>query len=87
MLLGLISGILIIAQTWLLAALLHALIIAHTPREQLLPSFVWLATTFALRALLSWLRERVGFICGQVIRQLIRQQVLDKLQQLGPAWI
>ncbi|EFW12359.1 fused cysteine transporter subunits of ABC superfamily: membrane component/ATP-binding component [Serratia symbiotica str. Tucson] len=87
MLLGLISGILIVAQTWLLAALLHALIIAHTPREQLLPSFVWLATTFALRALLSWLRERVGFICGQVIRQRIRQQVLDKLQQLGPAWI
>lgn len=86
-LLGLISGILIVAQTWLLAALLHALIIAHTPREQLLPSFVWLATTFALRALLSWLRERVGFICGQVIRQRIRQQVLDKLQQLGPAWI
>jgi len=87
MLLGLISGILIAAQTWLLAALLHALIIAHTPREQLLLSFVWLATTFALRALLSWLRKRVGFICGQVIRQRIRQKVLDKLQQLGTAWI
>ncbi|MBB1174922.1 ABC transporter transmembrane domain-containing protein, partial [Klebsiella pneumoniae] len=38
-------------------------------------------------ALLSWLRERVGFQCGQVIRQRMRQQVLDKLQQLGPAWI
>lgn len=37
--------------------------------------------------MLSWLRERIGFICGQVIRQRIRQQVLDKLQQLGPAWI
>lgn len=87
MLLGLASGILIVAQAWLLASLLHALIIEHQPRGELVSSFIWLAATFALRAFLSWLRERVGFICGQVIRQRMREQVLDKLQQLGPAWI
>ncbi|MFV8983434.1 heme ABC transporter permease/ATP-binding protein CydD [Serratia fonticola] len=87
MLLGLASGILIVAQAWLLASLLHALIIEHQPRGELVSSFIWLAATFALRAFLSWLRERVGFICGQVIRQRMRSQVLDKLQQLGPAWI
>lgn len=87
MLLGLISGLMIVAQAWLLATLLHALIIEHTPRGQLISTFVWLASTFALRALLSWLRERIGFICGQVIRRRMRQQVLNKLQQLGPAWI
>ncbi len=43
MLLGLFSGLLIVAQAWLLASLLHALIIEHTPREQLIPSFIWLA--------------------------------------------
>lgn len=36
MLLGLFSGLLIVAQAWLLASLLHALIIEHTPREQLI---------------------------------------------------
>ncbi|WP_447875050.1 heme ABC transporter permease/ATP-binding protein CydD [Serratia fonticola] len=87
MLLGLASGILIVAQAWLLASLLHALIIEHQPRGELVSSFIWLAATFALRAFLSWLRERVGFICGQVIRQRMRAQVLDKLQQLGPSWI
>ena len=87
MLLGLASGILIVAQAWLLASLLHALIIEQQPRGELVWSFIWLAATFALRAFLSWLRERVGFICGQVIRQRMRAQVLDKLQQLGPAWI
>lgn len=87
MLLGLASGILIVAQAWLLASLLHALIIEHQPRGELVSSFIWLAATFALRAFLSWLRERVGFICGQVIRQRMRAQVMDKLQQLGPAWI
>lgn len=87
MLLGLISGILIVAQSWLLASLLHALIIEHHPRSELISSFIWLAATFAIRAFLSWLRERVGFTCGQIIRQRMRAQVLDKLQQLGPAWI
>ncbi|MBO2007035.1 hypothetical protein J4732_14675 [Serratia marcescens] len=50
--------------------------------------FVYLAgRCVQLRALLSWLRERIGFLCGQVIRQRMRQQVLDKLRQLGPASI
>ncbi|MGK4328083.1 cysteine/glutathione ABC transporter permease/ATP-binding protein CydD [Lonsdalea quercina] len=87
LLLGLVSGLLIIAQAWLLAALLQALIIDHTPREQLFAPFSLLAATFCLRAIMSWIRERVGFRCGEVIRRQIRSQVLDRLQQLGPAWI
>ncbi|OSN02267.1 MULTISPECIES: heme ABC transporter permease/ATP-binding protein CydD [Lonsdalea] len=87
LLLGLVSGLLIIAQAWLLAALLQALIIDHTPRGQLIAPFSLLAATFCLRALVSWIRERVGFRCGEVIRRQIRSMVLDRLQQLGPAWI
>ncbi|WOA51821.1 heme ABC transporter permease/ATP-binding protein CydD [Dickeya solani] len=87
LMLGLTSGLLIMAQAWLLASLLHALIIAHTPRNELTTTFLLLAMTFVLRALINWIRERVGFRCGQTIRQHIRQQVLDRLQQLGPAWI
>ncbi len=37
--------------------------------------------------LVVWLRERVGFQAGQHIRYEIRRQVLDRLQQAGPAWI
>lgn len=87
LLLGLVSGLLIIAQAWLLAALLQALIIDHTPRGQLIAPFSLLAATFCLRAIVSWIRERVGFRCGEVIRKQIRSMVLDRLQQLGPAWI
>ncbi|AUQ25307.1 heme ABC transporter permease/ATP-binding protein CydD [Dickeya zeae] len=87
LLLGMVSGLLIMAQAWLLASLLHALIIDHTPRNHVVMTFLLLAATFVLRALVSWVRERVGFRCGQTIRQHIRQQVLDRLQQLGPAWI
>ncbi|MCL2895436.1 heme ABC transporter permease/ATP-binding protein CydD [Brenneria tiliae] len=87
LLLGFLSGVLIVAQAWLLAALLHALIIDHTPREALLTPFLLLVAAFVLRALNSLLRERVGFLCGQAVRQQIRKLVLDRLQQLGPAWV
>ncbi|QHQ15953.1 cysteine/glutathione ABC transporter permease/ATP-binding protein CydD [Pectobacterium parmentieri] len=87
LLLGFLSGALIVAQAWLLATLLHALIIEQTPRESLFSPFLLLIATFILRALNSLLRERVGFLCGQAVRQHIRKLVLDRLQQLGPAWV
>ncbi|MDP1412226.1 ABC transporter transmembrane domain-containing protein, partial [Klebsiella pneumoniae] len=40
-----------------------------------------------IRAWVVWLRERVGFQAWQHIRYEIRRQVLDRLQQAGPAWI
>lgn len=87
MLLGLLSGLLIIAQAWLLAGLLQALIMDQMPREALTNDFLLLAGTFAARAVVSWLRERVGFICGMKVRLQIRKIVLDRLEQLGPSWV
>lgn len=87
MMLGLLSGLLILAQAWLMAGLLHSLIIEHTPRDALLQSFLLMALTFVLRAVVTWLREQVGFICGRVIRQEMRKLALDRLEKLGPAWI
>jgi ATP-binding cassette subfamily C protein CydD len=87
MMLGLLSGLLILAQAWLMAGILHSLIIEHTPRDALLQSFLLMALTFVLRAVVTWLREQVGFICGRVIRQEMRKLVLDRLEKLGPAWI
>ncbi|SFN60472.1 heme ABC transporter permease/ATP-binding protein CydD [Xenorhabdus japonica] len=87
MLLGLISGLLIISQAWLLATILQALIMDNVPRENLINQFFMLAVTFTLRAIVNAVRERVGFICGKVVRQQIRNMVLDKLEQLGPLWV
>lgn len=86
-LLGFVSGILIIAQAGLLARILHHMIMENIPREALLLPFVLLVLVFILRAWVVWLRERVGFHAGQHIRFEIRRQVLDRLQQAGPAWI
>lgn len=58
----------------------------YSPKALLLP-FIVLVLIFILRAWVVWLRERVGFPAGQHIRFEIRRQVLDRLQQAGPAWI
>jgi len=86
-LLGLASGLVIVAQAWLLARILNYLIMENIPREALLLPFVQLVLVFVLRAWVVWLRERVGFHAGLHIRYEIRRQVLDRLQQAGPAWI
>jgi len=86
-LLGFISGLLIVGQAWLLARILNMMIMENIPREALLLPFVVLLLVFILRAWVVWLRERVGFHAGQHIRYEIRRQVLDRLQQAGPAWI
>ncbi|EOC1311800.1 heme ABC transporter permease/ATP-binding protein CydD [Cronobacter turicensis] len=86
-LLGVVSGLLIVAQAWLLADLLNDLIIKAIPREALLLPFVLLILVFVLRAWVVWLREKVGFHAGQHIRARIRQQVMNRLQEAGPAWI
>ncbi|MDX6022803.1 cysteine/glutathione ABC transporter permease/ATP-binding protein CydD [Scandinavium sp. V105_16] len=86
-LLGAVSGVLIIAQAYILARILHHMIMENIPREALLMPFVVLVLVFILRAWVVWLRERVGFHAGQHIRYEIRKIVLDRLQQAGPAWI
>ncbi len=85
--LGMLSALLIVCQAWLLASLLQALIVAGTPRAELLTSFALLLACFLLRALLAWAREKVGFEYGRAIRQALRRTVLDRLNALGPAWI
>ena len=86
-LLGFVSGVLIVAQAWIMARILQHMIMDNIPREALLLPFIVLMLVFVLRAWVVWLRERVGFHAGQHIRFEIRRQVLDRLQQAGPAWI
>jgi ATP-binding cassette subfamily C protein CydD len=86
-LLGLVSGLLIVAQAWLLARILQHMIMENIPREALLMPFILLVLVFVLRAWIVWLREKVGFYAGLHIRQEIRRKVLDRLHQAGPAWI
>lgn len=82
-----LSALILVAQTALLAYLLDHLIIQQTSPQNLIPQFLLLIIGFALRGLLLWLRERLGFKAGQQLRKIIRQQILDKIHLTGPAVI
>ena len=86
-LLASLSSVILVAQTYLLASLLHKLIMLNESATDLIPYFVGLVIGFALRAFILWLREKIGFKCGQLLRNIIRQQILDKIHQVGPATI
>lgn len=87
MMLGTINGLVIIIQAWLLATILHSLIIEQVNRESLILYFFGLIATTVIRAGLAWAKEKVGFLCGETVRKNIRKLVLDKLEALGPVWI
>ena len=84
---GFAGALVIIAQAWLLASLLQNLIVAQQLRGALLTDFILLLLCFVLRAVLHYAREMAGYRAGVAIRRALRQQVLDKLNDLGPAWV
>ena len=86
-LLAAVSSVILVCQTWLLATILHGLIINEINRTELLPHFIGLVICFALRGLIVWLREKIGFKCGEQLRNMIRKQILEKIHQVGPATI
>ncbi|WGW01612.1 cysteine/glutathione ABC transporter permease/ATP-binding protein CydD [Vibrio sp. YMD68] len=85
--LGVLSSVFLLAQAALLATILSQLIMDHVDKSELVPQFIALAATIALRAICAWGREIAGFRCGEQIRIYIRQLILDKLRALGPAYI
>ncbi len=84
---GFAGALVIIAQAWLMASLLQNLIVAQQPRATLLTDFLLLLLCFVLRAGLHYAREMAGHRAGVAIRRALRQQVLNRLNELGPAWI
>ena len=82
-----LSSLILVAQTYFLATLLDKLIMQHVDRAELVPYFIALIITFALRAVILWLREKIGFKAGRLLRNHMRQKILDKIHQVGPATI
>ncbi|CAE6898263.1 heme ABC transporter permease/ATP-binding protein CydD [Vibrio sp. B1FLJ16] len=85
--LGVLSSVFLLAQAALLASILHQLIIEQVDKSDLIWHFVALVATVIGRAACTWGRELAGYRCGEQIRVYIRQLILDKVHQLGPAYI
>ncbi|WP_392563695.1 cysteine/glutathione ABC transporter permease/ATP-binding protein CydD [Orbus wheelerorum] len=83
-LMGFMSAICIVAQAVLLALILQNLIIVKSDFIAVIPYFIGLMAVFVMRALLTYLREKINFVLGKSLRQSIRRQLIDKIEQVGP---
>jgi len=86
-LLGLLTGFSLMLQAYLISRILHQVIILELPPSALNNEFIYLLLLLPIRALLAFARERTSFEAGKRLRQQIRQTVLNKLTELGPAYI
>lgn len=84
---GLLNGLAILGQAYCIATILHQVIMLETPADKLFPYFAGLGGLLITRALLVYVREQVSFKAGMLLRQTMRQAILDKLVRLGPAFI
>ena len=81
---GAISASFMMGQMALIALMLHKIIIDHQTANQYLAEIGLLFGCFTVRAMLIWLRERMGFKAGQALRLHLRQQIIEKLLAVGP---
>jgi len=84
---GLLTGFALIAQAYLISTILHGIIMDNLPKTAFTQEFIYLVVLIPLRALLAFARERSSFEAGKRLRLHTRKAVLDKVNELGPAFI
>ncbi|QHB17968.1 heme ABC transporter permease/ATP-binding protein CydD [Mannheimia pernigra] len=83
-LLGIFGSLCMIGQMWLLATMLQKMIVEKLSPNTFINEIILLFGCFIARALLIFLRERIGFKAGQTLRLHLRKQILAKLEAVGP---
>lgn len=87
MALGLVSGLALIGQAWLLARVVNGVIFEHYDLPKIWPWLWTLLGIFALRALLALFSEQTAFHAAAGIKARVRDEVFRHLQALGPLYL
>ena len=85
--LGTASGVLVVAQAWMLAQLVAPAVLHHAGLRRALPWLAGLVAVYLLRFALVRGSERVAFRAGAALRQQLRGELLAHVQRLGPLWL
>ncbi len=83
-LLGVISGLLIILQSGLLAVIIDRVYLHHATRSTLFSFLITLLFTFIARAGITWLRENVSFQTAKSVKDTVRKNCFETLMTLSP---
>jgi ATP-binding cassette subfamily C protein CydD len=84
---GLLAGLALIGQAWLLARVVDGVIFRHDDLDRLWPWLWTLLGIFMVRALLALLCERTAFHAAARIKARVRDEVFRHLQALGPVYL
>ena len=82
--LGLVSGLLIILQSGILAGVIDRVYLHHATRSSLFDFIYLFLCVIILRAALTWLREMVSFRTAKTVKDTVRQSLFSHLMQLSP---
>lgn len=86
-LIGIINGVLIIVQAALLAYVFQQLIIEQQYWHQLMNCFILLTVVFSFRSLCSYFYQILGFKVAVAVKREVREELLNKIELLGPAYV
>ncbi|GBQ08894.1 thiol reductant ABC exporter subunit CydD [Acidiphilium acidophilum] len=84
--LGAIGGLLLVAQAWLLALILNAVIIDHLGLAAVRLWLIALLVIFAARAIVTAATDIAAFEAVAIIKRDLRRKVYAQLEALGPVW-
>ncbi len=87
LILGVLSGVLLIIQASVMARMIHRLVMEDTLPDELSGAIFQVLALVIARGLCTWGREFTGFRAGACVRVSVRAMLLDKLNILGPLLI
>lgn len=79
-----ISGLLLIAQLYLLAQISYDAYIKSSTLAELSSYFILILLIVLLRAGLSWLREIVSYKAAIIVKKQLREDIITHINKLGP---
>ncbi len=85
--LGLANGALLIAQAWLLARVIDAVVFAEAGLVAVQPWLWPLLGLFLLRAVLAWGSEQTAFRAAAQVKIQLRDRLYRHIQTAGPQWL
>jgi ATP-binding cassette subfamily C protein CydD len=85
--LGLGNGVLLIAQAWLLAQVIDAVVFAAATLDAVQPWLWPLLGLFGVRAFVAWASEQSAFRAAAQVKVTLRDRLYRHIQAAGPAWM
>ncbi len=75
-----------VVQAYALAAWFQGWVFEHRGFSDLLSWVYWFAGAVVVRAALGWAKEECGVRASALVRSRLREDLVDRIGRLGPAW-